>query len=234
MRYQLLDVWRWSAILAMVAFHFYYDVTFVSPMGREIGSHSLRFRIGRCSAIAFLLVSGTTFAVVSRNHFSLKKYRSKGAIIASCALWISLVTRLFMPSQFIVFGILHFFAVSFFLLPFFQNFGYRNILIGPFFLWLWSILSNIFISWPRLVWLGVTYPWFTSADYYPLLPRLGVVLIGYSLGKRIISNPTAQSIFSFQHPLLKTLARLGKHSLLIYLIHQPVLLWIVRIIVNKR
>lgn len=62
-------------------------------------------------------------------------------------------------------------------------------------------------------------------DYFPLLPWFGVVLIGIWLGNTAYSNGARRfRLPNWQVPALTfPLGWLGRHSLTIYLIHQPLL-----------
>jgi uncharacterized membrane protein len=76
---------------------------------------------------------------------------------------------------------------------------------------------------PGLAWLGfMTYKPLT-ADYVPMLPWFGVCLLGYAVAKVFLHSPPGAKLVKHQ-PWLQGLVWLGRHSLAIYLLHQPVLL----------
>ncbi len=80
------------------------------------------------------------------------------------------------------------------------------------------------VSYPWLIPLGITYPGFTTSDYFPLLPYFGFFLLGAVLGKTLYKKK--ESLLPRvdpQHPVLWLPMFFGKHSLLIYLLHQPLL-----------
>jgi uncharacterized membrane protein len=66
---------------------------------------------------------------------------------------------------------------------------------------------------------------FTSVDYFPVLPWFGAVLIGVFVGNSLY--PCYVRTFHLrdrsQVPMIRGIDFLGRHSLLIYLVHQPVL-----------
>jgi uncharacterized membrane protein len=76
--------------------------------------------------------------------------------------------------------------------------------------------------------LGIHPPTFWSVDYEPIFPWLGIVLIGMGLGEYLYP----EGLRSFTLPqipemVVRPLAFLGRHSLIIYLIHQPIIILII-------
>ncbi len=72
--------------------------------------------------------------------------------------------------------------------------------------------------------LGLPWKGFISSDYFPLLPNLGYFLLGAFLGRTLYKNK--ESLLpnvSTDNPVIRFLLLCGKHSLWIYLLHQPVL-----------
>ena len=72
--------------------------------------------------------------------------------------------------------------------------------------------------------LGLKYRGFTSSDYFPLLPHLGFFLLGSVLGRTLYKKK--ESLLPGVSPkniLVRSLSFCGRHSLWIYLLHQPVL-----------
>jgi uncharacterized membrane protein len=87
-------------------------------------------------------------------------------------------------------------------------------------------LTPLAVSFPWLIWLGVKQAGRSMVDYYPFLPWFGLALLGifagytlYSQGERRFSLPDWSMVLPF-----RCLRFLGRHSLLIYLIHQPILI----------
>ena len=89
-----------------------------------------------------------------------------------------------------------------------------------------AYLNRLAVPYPWLIWLGVPEQGRAMVDYYPLLPWSGAALLGVVAGR--ILYP--QGLRRFVLPLpgnaapIRLLRFLGHHSLLIYLIHQPILL----------
>jgi uncharacterized membrane protein len=86
-------------------------------------------------------------------------------------------------------------------------------------------LNQLPVSYPWLLLLGLRPRWLLQLDYFPLLPWLGVALLGIFIGQRLYPNGTRRFNLpeSNGQPGIKELVRLGNRSLAIYLIHQPIL-----------
>ena len=88
----------------------------------------------------------------------------------------------------------------------------------------WYLRTQAFPFW-LLTPLGFAPYGFTSSDYFPLLPNLGYFLLGAVVGKRAYAG--RKSLFPRETPPLGLFRWMGRHSLMIYLLHQPVLAAIV-------
>jgi len=101
-----------------------------------------------------------------------------------------------------------------------------NLLLGIVFIALGIYVKNLTVSFPWFLWLGLTPARFYSIDYFPLLPWFGVVLIGVFFGNSLYPHYTRNFYLHdlSKFAVIRFLTFLGRHSLLIYLIHQPVLI----------
>jgi uncharacterized membrane protein len=108
--------------------------------------------------------------------------------------------------------------------PLFFRFGKYNIFLG-----LVCIAIGLFTAtFQGPLWLlpfGIDPPSVTSVDYTPLFPWFGVVLIGLGAGEYLYTKGVRQFTMPAVTKLVATpLSFLGQHSLIIYLIHQPVII----------
>lgn len=209
-----LDFLRGIALILMVYFHTIYDLKefYNYPASYSTG---LIFYIGKISAILFMLISGISSSFSQNN---LKR----GLKVLGIALLITLITHLYNLDYGIKFGILHFLGVSMLLSPVFIQYNkYVLMPLGVGILALGGFISSINTSVNYLFPLGITDSSFASSDYYPLVPWLGIFLIGLSLGKFVYSSK--RSLFTFQ-PKNNRINMLGQNTLPIYLLHQPVII----------
>jgi uncharacterized membrane protein len=136
---------------------------------------------------------------------------------------VSLGSYLMFPQSFIFFGILHFILVASLTGRLFVRFHYLTLAAALLVLAVGIGFSDPLFNSPALQWLGLmTYKPVTE-DYVPFFPWFGVLLTGIFAGRLIFSQPQPAWLTS---PLtrMQPLAQAGRHSLAIYLLHQPVLL----------
>lgn len=125
------------------------------------------------------------------------------------------------------FGVLH--LIGFSIIASYPFLNFRWINVG---LWLLFNIGGYYLLPDRaeqgnlwLVWLGWRPPAYGAVDYFPIIPWFGVVLLGiaignfvYGSGKRAFSLPDLSAWFP-----PNILQWLGKRSLFIYVIHQPIM-----------
>ena len=229
-RFREIDATRGIAILMMVLFHTVFDLNFFMILPVNISTGFWRW-FAMATASLFLLVVGISL-VVSRarsaaklSGFALtKKFLFRGAGIFALGLLVTLATWLYLHEGFILFGILHLIGVSVILSVLFFRFGKYNILLGLLF-----IAGGFFIGTLQgPVWLlplGIYPSSFTSVDYTPLIPWFGVVLVGLGVGEFLYSGGVRR--FTVPHlpdRIVRPLSFLGRYSLVIYLVHQPIII----------
>ena len=83
---------------------------------------------------------------------------------------------------------------------------------------------------PWLHWVGMMKHKPATEDYVPLFPWLGVVLVGVAVGHWLLARE-AVAVAALGRATPAWLAWLGRHSLLVYLLHQPLLIGILRVVV---
>jgi uncharacterized membrane protein len=219
MRFWELDALRGSAIILMVVSNFITDLQFFLNYSEY---PTFWFIFARITASIFILLVGIclTISYSKLEQKNIKKYIKRGSYLFSLGLIITAITFLFIPKDYIRFGILHFIGLSVILAyPFLKS---KNKIIFPsalFVFILFALTKNIQLSSSYLLWLGVTSQGFSSVDYFPILPWFALILSGIIIGNKfyIGANPTSTN-------KLKMLQALGKKSLLIYFLHQPILL----------
>ncbi len=211
----------------MVLFHLNYSLVHIFNNEVLNFSQNFWFYEGRISALLFIFIWGFSFFLAEQKHWAgvLKRYLKISSVLWTIALLISIITYNFFPEQYIRFWIIHFFSISFLLLILFRKlrrynflFGILIIVYGFYFI---PVIDNQYFYF-----MGFVYPTFLSADFYPLFPYFWVMLLGYSFA-------IFMKTWKYLHILEMKKERnrgedffifLWRRSLLIYLIHQPVII----------
>lgn len=226
-RFYELDVSRGIAIVMMIVFHLLWDLDYFQFISIEL-YHGFWKLFQVATATLFLLIVGIS-AVMSAKNLNLlqrlKKCSARSAKIVGIAGIITGVTYFFMPDNYIFFGILHLIGISIFLSSFFVRLIYTNLIIGIVLIIIGNLLKQLTFSFKWLVWLGFEYGSLSTVDYYPLLLWFGVILIGIFLGNILYNHD--KRLFRWlqieENRFFTIFSYLGRHSLVIYLIHQPIL-----------
>ena len=232
-RFWEIDLLRGIAIIMMIVFHLLYDLDHFGAYNLTVHSGFL-FYFARATATIFLLLVGISltlsFSRATQTQGTGKKlyrkYLKRGSTIFAWGLVITVTTWLVLNDGFVLFGILHLIGISIILAYPLLKFRYWNLLLGLGFIACGLFLKNITFSIPWLLWLGLIPNNYYTIDHFPLLPWFGVVLIGLFIGNLLYANYTRgfrlRDLSHFTGIRLFTF--LGRHSLLIYLIHQPLLI----------
>lgn len=230
-RFWEIDFLRGVAIVMMIIFHFLFDLSYLGGYAVNVYS-GFWWVFARVTATIFLLLVGISLtlsysrAIQKRTGKLGRKYLKRGLKIFSWGLIISAITWVFLRGGFVVFGVLHLIGVSIILAYPLIKYRHRNLILGIIFIIIGLYLANFFFDFYWLVWLGFMPRVFYTLDYFPLLPWFGVILIGIFIGNSLYKNyKRGFRLRDFSgSPVTRLFCFLGRHSLLIYLIHQPILI----------
>ncbi len=219
-RIELMDAARGLSLYLMVYHHFFYDLMTFAGAPEQIFYNPVLMLLQHFFAGLFIFISGVS------SNFSHSNVR-RGLKTLAVALLVTLVTTLMnMP---IVFGILHLLGTCMLLYGltqgFWQKLDERAAWAVPAFcvpgvLLTGRLVGGVPSATPHLWMLGFVTPDFYSADYFPLLPWIFVFLLGAWAGRYVREGRLPKWFYDAKVPLFPTL---GRHSLLIYILHQPVL-----------
>ena len=220
-RYFYIDVWRGIAIAMMIFFHFTYDLSYFQYLDIDFDQEPfwLNFRI--VIVTLFLCLVGISLQLATRHKLNHKRYfRRLGLLIGAAAL-VSAGNYLVMPDALIYFGVLHFIAVASVLGLLFRKLFWMNLVLGLLVIMFGIQFHEGLFDSPFWYWTGLMSGRPYSADYVPLLPWFGVVLIGMFLAGVIVKYGILSIETHEGNRMMGMLAWGGQHSLLIYLLHQP-------------
>lgn len=208
-----IDFLRVFAICMMIAYHFAYDIN--SILGVNINFMSgFWYWFSKFSGI-FIFVSGISAG------FS-RKVLQNGIKLLVVAIGISAVTYFVLDGLFIRFGVIHFLAVCMLLYLLLQKLNVwvlGSLVVGIALLT--PVVRQASVSTWLLLPLGLTYPGYNSVDYFPLFPYLAVFILGIIAYKLYYHKGRSIFPINLKSRLLENISR---NSLLIYVVHQPVLI----------
>lgn len=229
-RFWEVDAARGVAILMMVLYHFMYDLDTFGGYNIESTS-GFWARFADMTAFSFVFLVGVSLAISYARSSArserplLGKYLWRGARIFGYGMVLTLATWV-LGMGVIIFGILHLIGASIILAYPFLQFRWPNLFAGVFFIaagWYLQTL-NISTETPWLLPLGVVPEGLFMPDYRPLLPWFGVVLLGAFAGSLVYSENKRVGGVAWSTPATaRPLMFLGRYSLFIYFIHQPIL-----------
>lgn len=229
-RWPLIDAARGAAIVAMIIYHFSWDLHFHGLIATDIARHPAWSSFAASIAASFLMLVGAGFALGARGGLDRSRYLRRLAIIAGAATLVTLGTAIAMPHAPVLFGILHCIALSsVFIAPFLR----APIAIAAAAAIIVFVLPSAARS-PRFdgaawTWLGLADRNLPSVDHVPMLPWFGFVLVGLAAARALIELDALTSLRAVMRDWraasrpTRLLIAMGRWSLVIYLTHQLVL-----------
>lgn len=215
MRFWEIDFARGIAVILMLIFHLFFDAHYFGKISLE---GPFWFYFPRFIGGMFIFISGFTFSIAYKNIKPVLKRTMRLSLIA---VGITFATLIFETDKVVLFGIIHFFALSSFFAIFFIGKPFLSLFVGILF-----ILANLQISEMRieshhLLWVGIMPYGFKTLDYYPMIPWFGIFLLGKFFGHFYCKS----SSFYRENPV----NFLGRHSLAIYLLQHPIIVLILQL-----
>ena len=237
-RCHTLDTIRGIALISMIIYHTCFDIVYFFT------EHSVPSGL----YVIWQQTICWTFIGVSGAALNYSKHPIRRSLIVLLAGYIlTLGTYIFMREETIIFGVLQCIGYSMLIIGllkkpldkinpivgfiiFFILFGFTKNIADYRTLGFFSLkLINVPDAWYtiNLYPLGLPKLGFTSGDYFPLVPWLFLMLACYYLWKLIIEKVNNKKVFNIKIPLITLL---GENTLLIYIIHQPIIYGILYLI----
>ena len=182
-------------------------------------------------ASAFLVLVGVSLALAHRSGVNLRAFWRRFAIVAGAAALVTAGSFAFAPSEPITFGILHCIAVASLLAwPFVTAPAWASLAMGFAAIVAPSLGRSALFDPPWLLWLGLGEALPNTLDWRPLLPWAGVVFLGLGAARLpgVLTWLKRPDRWRARLAPARSICFAGRHSLPIYLVHQPIflgLLW---------
>lgn len=220
-RFWEIDALRGIAVCLMIIFHFLFDLNYFKNFSFDL-SAGLWLFVGRTAALVFIFLVGVSLTLSFSKGRSARHFLKRGLKILFLGLLVTLITFLLFPQETVWFGVLHLIGFSIILAVPFLKFKKLNVLLGFALIVAGLLLWNFSFNFAFLLPLGIQPEGFASFDYFPLLPWFGVVLLGIAFGNWFY--PERKRSFRIPELRIPILQFLGRNSLLVYFLHQPVII----------
>ena len=226
-----VDALRGSALCLMFVYHFAFDLRFYRVLSADFEHDPFWLAFRALIVTSFLLLVGVSLVLADRGGASSSHFWKRVAVIVACALAASIGSWLMFPQTFITFGILHCIALASILAWPCVRRPALALAIGA------AVIAAAFaFTAPRFdsrawSWIGFTTHKPATEDYVPLFPWAGVVFVGIALGHALIRT-SFRALGPLSHSP-RWLTFLGRHSLFVYMVHQPILLGVLWMFVGR-
>ena len=217
-----LDLARTLAIVCMVIFHFTFDLALFGIIPPDTMSQPFWYYFARAIAGTFLFLSGISLWLAHGQRIRWSAFWTRFAKVAGGAALVTLASIWFVPGGTIWFGILHAIAASSLLglLALRLHWAVTLAVAAAIFAAAWGQRFAAFDPlW--LVWTGLAESRPMMGVYVPLIPWAAPALAGVAVAKALRIDLWRGQAAT---PALRALSFPGRHSLIIYLIHQPILI----------
>ncbi|UWQ22781.1 DUF1624 domain-containing protein [Jannaschia sp. W003] len=229
-RLPLLDLARAFALVQMALFHLGRDLDTMLPPALRVAEWGFSFGPlwqGWAASIAgsFVFLAGVSLWLAHGAAFRPASFLRRLGVLVLAAAAVSLATWATFPSQWVRFGILHSIALSSVVgLLFLRLPGPVTVLAGLAAVWAGRTLDLAAFADPWWLWTGLSAQIPPMMDYEPLLPWTGPFLIGLGAARIADRAGWIDRLRGWpEGPVWRRLGWPGRHSLAVYLVHQPVI-----------
>ncbi|HEX5632898.1 MAG TPA: heparan-alpha-glucosaminide N-acetyltransferase [Gemmatimonadales bacterium] len=222
-RFERLDALRGVAIVWMVAFHFAFDLAYFRITRQNFYADPFWTVQRTCILSLFLFVAGAGQAAAYAHGPAGPRWWRRWAQVAGCAVLVSAGSWLMFGPRFISFGVLHAIAAMLLVVRATAGWGRALWAAGALAIALPHLVQHPFFDTRLTDWIGLVTRKPATEDYVPLLPWLGVTWWGVAAGQWLLRH-RARWLAGPLPRALRPLAVLGRWSLTVYMLHQPILI----------
>lgn len=233
-RYEILDTIRGITVISMILYHLTWDLVYLYGMDWGWYKSTAAYVWQQSICWTFILLSGFCFSMG-------KKKWKRSLLVFGAGILVMLVTGFFTPDSRVVFGVLTLLGSSMLIMTVLDKLAVRirpDIgLLGSMLLFLaFRDVNEGYLGFEEIrlyrlpdgwyqnlltTYVGLPYREFFSTDYFSLIPWFFLFGTGYYL-YQLMRKKEALSVLE-RGRRVPVISFLGRHSLEIYLLHQPVL-----------
>jgi len=224
-RFWEIDLLRTNAIVVMIVFHTLYLLGYFRIHYTDLNYlYWLWFAGGGGT---FIFLAGVSLTIAHSRSKKASPFLRRGLQIFAWGMGITLVTWIISKTDYVRFGVLHFFGIAFLLGTFFLRFRFINLVLGFALMIIGFYLRGVYFDFPWLLWLGLRPHSSLGFDYIPLLPWFGLFLVGMFFGKILYPQGNRRfNVPEFNYSVTSALTLPGRHPLGIYLAQWPAIIGI--------
>ncbi len=239
-RYDAIDVLRGVALVWMVVYHFCFDLNNFGLVRLDF-YRDPAWTLQRTAILSlFLFCAGLGQATAGQQGQPWARFWHRWWQIVGCAVLVSAGSWWMFPGSFIYFGVLHGLALMLILARLTAGWGAWLLLPALLALiapplaapWLAGSPWQEWLNAPALNWLGLVSRKPVTEDFVPLLPWIGVVWLGVVAGTVWQRAARPSATWQADGPW-SLLAWLGRHSLAVYMLHQPLLIGALSLLTSR-
>ncbi len=229
-RLPIIDIARGVAIVAMAIYHLCWDLSYYGFIPVDVGFDPGWVLFARSILFSFMFLVGVGLVLGHGDGVRWRSFWRRTLFVAGGALLITLGTWLTFPESFVYFGVLHAIALfSVLALPFLFTPIWLTGLVSAVIVLLHFVYRDALFNAVPLSWIGFWEVPPLTNDLVPVFPWLGVVLGGIVVA-RLVRGSRAEARLAAIQPGnrgAEVLGWMGRWSLIIYLVHQPLLLAVI-------
>lgn len=235
-RYEYLDILRGCTLISMILYHAMWDLAYIVRIQMDWFRGKGAYIWQQSICWTFILLAGFCWSL------GRTKWK-RGSIVFGAGMLVTLVTVVATPGQRIVFGVLTLLGSSMLLMiPAEKQLRRIPAIVGVLLFGILFLLCKeinqgylgigelVVVRLPKewyecgyfMTYLGFTDKSFFSTDYFSLMPWFFLFVTGYFIYRLAAEKGWMQAGW-LGRIQCRPLAWIGRHSLLIYLLHQPIL-----------
>ena len=226
-RVTLLDATRGVAILGVALYHLVWDLRFFEFTSYDSFWDPVWLGFAKVLVSTFLTLVGVSLALAHRQGVQWRPFWRRFGILAAAAAGVSIATWFLFQNGFVYFGVLHAIAlfsiagVFFLRMPVWVVIVAAGVFLFAHFFYQSSDFNVRYLSW---IGFWTEHPY--TQDLVPIFPGFGFTLAGIAGTRIALRRGWIDKLarIDFRGAWYRALLWCGRWSLIIYLVHQPLLL----------